>query len=142
MVYRPADPHMPSCCAGTRLPGTRRSAPGLYYRTPSGAWSHCPSSDRTDAGMILYAFSTKERRLEVVIGGFSGVASECLASTLYSLEPSHFETRLRTTELEMGAIIVRFAFNGGRARRLERGSPALPEFRSTIEHVDPSVLGS
>lgn len=151
MVYRPNDPHVTSCWAGTELPPSpgrrgrgrgRRTAPGLYYLSPEGRWMHAPSTDDLDAALIFFVNRPAERRLEIVAGGFTGLATEVLARHVPKLGPDDLKVGYHSDAVEVAGIVARFEYKDRAARSGGGGFPGLPEFTVTLDHVAPEVLSS
>jgi len=109
--YRDDDPQPPSCHGGLQLARSRQSdQPGIYYEA-AGGWKCCPSNREEDAALVFYVYHVPRGRLEMVMGGFSGRATHCLGSSLRSIAGRLWPPSYDTSELQVGAFIVRFEFS-------------------------------
>ena len=86
MIYRSSDPPPPSCCGGRRLSGGTKKRPGKpgFYFEAEDSWRFVPCDDQSDGALVLYHFQPSRGRLEMVLGGFSGRSTRCLAAFLHS----------------------------------------------------------
>lgn len=108
--YRDDDLQPPSCHGGRRLARSKEAPqPGIYFETANG-WTCCPSNDAHDAALVFYAYDVPLARLEMVTGGFSGRATHCLASNLRAITGKLWPPTYDTSELQVGAFVVRFEF--------------------------------
>ncbi len=109
-VYRPTDVHSRSCWAGERLHqhDTGR-VPGIYYETKTGTWAHIPwSEDEQDGGLVVYRYDRIERKLDMVIGGFTGRATRCLAELLKKRARDYFwPPTIQEDDLDVGVFLVK-----------------------------------
>jgi hypothetical protein len=82
--YRDNDPQFPSCFGGLRLGKNQPSnKPGIYYEKPDGGWGCCEWSEgKHDAAFVIYFHRESQGRMEMVLGGFSGLATRLLARLL------------------------------------------------------------
>ncbi len=80
-AYRTKDAHPDSACGGRRLAkGDDVAPPGIYYESNDGSWQCAPwTEDEDDAALLMYRFQRKSAQLEMVMGGFSGRGTRCLA---------------------------------------------------------------
>ena len=114
--YRDDDLQPPSCHGGRQLARSKESVqPGIYYEAANG-WTCCPSNKNQDAALVFYAYHVPLARLEMVMGGFSGRATHCLASNLRSITGRLWPPTYDTNELQVGAFVVRFEFGDSAAR--------------------------
>ena len=109
MRYRPKDPHPASCAGGLRLslsePG---DTPGIWYETASGKWECLPSEpNRRDAAVVFYINRPAQGRHEMMLGGFSGLATRLLSNTLAE-EGSRFWPPAVLGGVEIGAFLVEY----------------------------------
>ena len=115
--YRDDDFQPPSCHGGVELAESEKtSEPGIYFETPGGSWSRCLSNEQEDAALVFYVYRVPEARLEIVMGGFSGRATLCLALELRGLMGRLWPPSYDTAGLKVGAFIVRFEFANGKPR--------------------------
>ncbi len=117
--YRKDDVKPDSCHAGQRLAQKRPSTkPGIYYETASGDWEFCPCNDTRDAALVFYFYSPASARLEMVLGGFSGRATRCLATSLGALSGEFWPPRYDTPKIKIGAFVVEFEWKtpGGKKK--------------------------
>ncbi len=111
--YRDDDVQPPSCHGGLRLArGEAVSAPGIYVQTAHG-WEAHPCDDRRDAALVFYTYHVPVARLEMVIGGFSGRATHCLASGLRAVTRKLWPPPYDNGALQVGAFAIRFEFEPG-----------------------------
>jgi hypothetical protein len=108
--YRNDDVKPPSCHGGLRLAQSKESVePGIYYETPRG-WKCCPSSVKEDVALVFYVYHSPKGRLEMVMGGFSGRATHCLAAGLPKIMGKLWPPSYNEGDRKVGAFIVRFKF--------------------------------
>jgi hypothetical protein len=109
--YRDDDAQPPSCHAGLQLARSKPTPqPGIYYDTTAG-WECCPSNEREDPALVFYVYHVPQGRLEMVLGGFSGRATHCLALRLPRIVGRLWPPSYDTGELQVGAFVVRFRFD-------------------------------
>src|SRR5262245_47937262 len=79
--YRDTDPQPASCFGGLKLGrGQSSSHPGIYYEKADGDWDVCEwEAKRQDAAFVFYIHRESQGRLEMALGGFSGLATRLLA---------------------------------------------------------------
>jgi hypothetical protein len=108
--YRDDDAQPPSCHGGLRLARSKETPqPGIHYETAAG-WTCAPCSRHEDAALVFYAYHVPAGRVEMVLGGFSGRATHCLAAGLPGLVSRLWPPTYDTSELQVGAFVVRFQF--------------------------------
>jgi hypothetical protein len=114
IFYRPCDPKIPSCHGGERLSKRQRTKkPGIYYECSNGSWRSClcgkdKSGKVKDAALVAYSFRPNLGIVEMVMGGFSGRATECLASSLDQLEDRIWPPKYKRKDLQVGIFVVEF----------------------------------
>jgi hypothetical protein len=109
--YRENDPHPPSCHAGLRQARSRRgSRPGVHFETENGTWEYCPVSAQQDAALVLYVYRADLGTLEMVLAGFSGRATGCMALELRELTDQLWPPNYVHNELNVGVFVLRFEF--------------------------------
>ena len=134
--YRDDDAQPPSCHGGLQLARSKQSAqPGIYYEA-AGGWKCCPSSREEDAALVFYVYHVPLGRLEMVMGGFSGRATHCLASSLRAIAGRLWPPSYDTSELQVGAFIVRFEFSDADAQ-FEDNRDTESMYRATKTQVIP-----
>ena len=134
--YRDDDAQPPSCHGGLRLARSKESAqPGIHFET-AGGWTCCPSNPQEDAALVFYVYHVPRARLEMVIGGFSGRATHCLASGLRGITGQLWPPSYDTGELQVGAFIVRFEFAGSGSEPADGFDPEWM-FRPSATEVIP-----
>ena len=119
VLYRDTDPHPPSVCGGTRLsrkdPG---SGPGIYYEEPDGKWHRIAWDEHSDAALVFYRLDKVSGQLIMVMGGFSGRGTRCLAELLRGDDADVFWPPVSTNDyVEVGAFIVHFTLRPRNKRR-------------------------
>ncbi len=92
--------------------------PGLYFETVVGEkWAHIPSDDQTDSALVVYRFDHQRKCLEMVLGGFSGRATQCLAEYLRTQDADKFWPSIISNQhLDLGVFVVKFIFRSRRKR--------------------------
>jgi len=109
--YRDDDPHPLSCHAGRQTTGSCPDrGPGIYYETDSGDWEFCPTDDLHDAAIVFYIHRPTERSTEMVLAGFSGLATGCVARDLSRLSKELWPPQLSQEALMAGAFVVSYEF--------------------------------
>lgn len=108
------DPQIPSCYAGVRLAqsrvkcGNNAVTAGIYYETPGKLWECVPCSDTEDAAIVLFDHDRLLGNVEVVMGGFSSMATLLLGTSLEQIADQFFPPPFQTDNRAVGAFIVRF----------------------------------
>jgi hypothetical protein len=84
LIYRSFDREMASCCAGMKLPGSKKeNKPGIYYRDPKGEWVGCPwVEDAHDAGITIVTYDSGTGNIELATLGLSGLGTATLGAKL------------------------------------------------------------
>jgi hypothetical protein len=118
MIYRPHDPHPPSCFGGRTLSRSDpRDEPGIYYEDPDGKWQCCPWTDATDdAAMVFYRHQKSRARVDMVLGGYSGRATRSLARCLRAEADHLWPPSYESDDLAVGAFIFRLTYDKPDAR--------------------------
>ena len=140
--YRDDDAQPPSCHGGLKLgPSKRSMRPGVYYETPGG-WKLCPSNQREDVALVFYVYHVPLGRLEMVMGGFSGRATHCLASALEGIVGKLWPPSYQSDEQQVGAFLIRFEFADSDARADGQPDDEWMYYPSTTEVIplDEKVL--
>jgi hypothetical protein len=108
--YRENDPQFPSCFGGMRLSKNQAaSKPGIYYEKPDGGWACCEwAQDKHDAAFVIYFHRESQGRLEMVLGGFSGLATRLLARLLARSGDDFWPPVFSDEGLQIGAYVVKF----------------------------------
>lgn len=129
--FRDDDPHPPSCYGGMRLSRKKTSRPlepGIHYETASGEWVACPWNATQDAAIVFYTFRPALGVLEMVMGGFSGRATRCLADLMVEQSNQLWPPGFVSDDLRVGAVVVQFDFEG---------VPKPPNERNPLEQTRP-----
>ena len=135
--YRRQDPDPPSCCGGRQIkPAQPMKRAGIYYETAQGEWPCCPCNSREDAALVFYRFHRTAARLHMVLAGFSGRATRCLASVLEGQSTEFWPPGYATSELQVGAFIVQLKFKPSKDRST---GPARHDSADVIP-ISPEVL--
>ncbi len=140
MIYRKTDDKPLSCWGGRHLSaGDRKAKPGMYFETETGQWEYLPYESNRDAGLVYFRFDKIRRSLEMVIGGFTGRASRCVAAMLQTKDAEQFwPPVIRTDAYELGMYVVAFTF---RPARDEEDEPVHNRIkRATVIRLPDSVL--
>jgi hypothetical protein len=133
--YRQDDVQPPSCHGGVNLGGARkRTQPGIYYET-AGGWRLCPSNEREDVALVFYVYHVPLGRLEMVLGGFSGRATHCLASSLRAITGKLWPPSYRGDEQQVGAFLIRFEFADSDAPTDDQPDDGWMYYPSTVEVI-------
>jgi hypothetical protein len=140
--YREDDAQPPSCHGGLKLSHSKKSTrPGIYYET-AGAWRLCPSNEREDVALVFYVYHVPLGRLEMVMGGFSGRATHCLASSLGGIAGKLWPPSYSGGGQQVGAFLVRFEFADSDAPPHDQRDDGWMYYPSAIEVIplDEKVL--
>jgi hypothetical protein len=133
--YRADDAQPPSCHGGLNLAKSRKkSQPGIYYET-AGGWKLCPCNQREDVALVFYVYHVPRGRLEMVMGGFSGRATHCLASSLRGIAGKLWPPSYRGDEQQVGAFLVRFEFADSDTRPDDQGEDKWMYYPSATEVI-------
>jgi DNA-binding Xre family transcriptional regulator len=145
--YKEESRHPESCAGGQRLSSDDAGdGPGIYWESdPVGYWDHIPCSADTDGALVFYCFHKPQGRLEMILGGYSLRATQCLA-TLLRNEGAECFTRAAygpseavvysDGEVEMAAFVVRFWFAGNGVA----ATPAAPRNRRPAPYRKHQVI--
>src|SRR5688572_3885975 len=108
--YRDNDPQFPSCFGGTKLAKNQPSTkPGIYYEKPDGNWGCCEWAERKhDAAFVIYFHRESQGRMEMVLGGFSGLATRLLARLLARRGDEFWPPVFDDDGVQIGAFVVKF----------------------------------
>jgi hypothetical protein len=108
--YRDNDPQFPSCFGGTRLAKNQASnKPGVYYEKADGSWGCCEwAENKHDAAFVIYFHRESQGRMEMVLGGFSGLATRLLARLLARRGDEFWPPVFNDEGLQIGAFVVKF----------------------------------
>jgi Cro/C1-type helix-turn-helix DNA-binding protein len=139
--YRDNDPQFPSCFGGVRLAKNQAAnKPGIYYEKPDGGWSCCEwAADKHDAAFVIYFHRESQGRLEMVLGGFSGLATRLLAKLLARRGDEFWPPVYSDEGLQIGAYVVKFTLHGHPVD--ERGARrAEPTAEDQIIKIDREVI--
>jgi len=112
-LCRENDPHPPSVCTGRQLSETiKGDGPGIYYEVPGGSWKRVAWEEETsDAALVYYRHDLNKAHLDMVLGGFSGRSTRCLANYLRESEPEQFWPPVyEDKHLVIGVYVVKFTF--------------------------------
>ena len=113
MIYRDSDPHPPSCWGSARrLQEDKRPKPGIWFEREPNRWelaSWTESSD--DVAIVYYRYEKGPQNLAMMLGGFSGRSTRCLADMLRTGAADEFwPPAVDTNKLSLGVFIVKFGF--------------------------------
>jgi hypothetical protein len=136
--YRDHDPQFPSCFGGTRLgKGQASNKPGIYYEKPDGGWGCCEWAEgKHDAAFVFYVHRESQGRMEMVLGGFSGLATRLLARLLARRGDEFWPPVYSDEGLQIGAFVVRFTLPSRPVEELgvARGEPHAEDQIIRIDH--------
>jgi hypothetical protein len=139
--YRDNDPQFPSCFGGTKLSKSQTSnKPGVYYEKPDGNWGCCEwAENKHDAAFVIYFHRESQGRMEMVLGGFSGLATRLLARMLARRGDEFWPPIFNDEGLEIGAFVVKFNLPAQPAdeQGLGRGEP---HAEGQIIRLDEAVI--
>ena len=109
--YRENDPHPPSAFGGEKI-SLRAAAgqAGIAYEADAKHWEFCPVSETQDAAMIFYVYRPPEEAVEMVLAGFTGRATGCIAFVLTDLADQLWPPLYKRSDLMVGAFIIRYEF--------------------------------
>ncbi|MFV0443947.1 MAG: helix-turn-helix domain-containing protein [Planctomycetaceae bacterium] len=139
------DPQVPSCYAGTQLCtekvkcGHNSADAGIYFETDSGKWDWIPCSETTDAAIIYWDHDKQLGNVEVVMGGFSSLATLLLGMNVEHIVDHLFPASYETEDRAVGAFVVQFDLTG---MKPDVQNQTLPQTRSapTVIRLAPAVL--
>jgi len=139
--YRDNDPQFPSCFGGTRLAKNQASnKPGVYYEKPDGGWSCCEWAEgKYDAAFVFYVHRESQGRMEMVLGGFSGLATRLLARLLARRGDEFWPPVYSDEGLQIGAFVVKFTLPSRPVE--EHGFHGEPHAEDQIIRLDHAVIG-
>lgn len=111
-IYRDRDPHPPSCCGGLRLSDDEAAdGPGIYYEDADGEWIRAAWDENSDAALVFYRFNIARGQHDVVLGGYSGRGTRCLAEYLRQKGADEFWPPIISRDgFGIGVYIVQFKF--------------------------------
>jgi hypothetical protein len=142
-MYRESNPKPASCHAGVQIAKEKKTAkPGIYYETENEVWMHCPSDEKRDAALVVYAFRPNEGRLDMIMGGFSGRATESLAVQLGTLGHKFWPPSYTRGNLRVGLFIVKFDYDvaARKGKKKKNGSPTVTLPKVKVISINNKVL--
>ena len=139
--YRDTDPQFPSCFGGVKLAKNQTAnKPGIYYEKPDGGWGCCEwAANKYDAAFVIYFHRESQGRLEMVLGGFSGLATRLLARLLARRGDEFWPPMYADEGLQIGAYVVKFTLRGQPGEQRELGG-AEPQADAQIIKLDREVI--
>jgi hypothetical protein len=139
--YRENDPQFPSCFGGMRLSKSQAAnKPGIYYEKPDGGWACCEwAQDKHDAAFVIYFHRESQGRLEMVLGGFSGLATRLLARLLARSGDDFWPPVFSDEGLQIGAYVVKFNLHAQAAEERALGRVE-PTAESQIIKLDRETI--
>ncbi len=125
MLVRPNDPKPPSSSCGTHLSRkTKGKGPGIYFAVGGDEWDFAPCDDNNDAAIVFFHLDKGSENLEMVLGGFSGYSTRCLAHLLRNEgEDLFWPPNYSSSNVLIGLSIVKFHFRPSRRTRDQRSRP-------------------
>jgi hypothetical protein len=98
--------------------------------------------DNHDAAMVIYRYLPDSKRVDLIIGGFSGRATWCLGGRLGTLAKKFWPPPYVGKEMQLGAFVVRFDFLASRKEgRAGAGKdPAAALSKTSVIPLHASVL--
>jgi hypothetical protein len=113
-VYRGSDRLVPSCFGGLNLPSQRKQVPpGVYVRGPKGEWEGFEyRAGQDDAGIVVTAYESGTRSLELVVLGFSGRSTEATGEALLVQPTCFWPPYAARGGKRVGVYVVRLAWAG------------------------------
>lgn len=139
--YRDDDPHPPSCHAGRQTGGSCPDrGPGIYYETDDGQWEFSPADDLHDVAIVFYLHRPTERSAEMVLAGFSGMATGCIARDLPRLSQRLWPPQLSHGDLMVGAFVVSYEFRKQPAAHVDFRHLMPKTKQPKVIQISPSVL--
>ena len=142
-MYRGDDPHPPSCWGGLRLSREdRRREPGIYFEREPGEWECAPWSSKEDAALVFYRYHKTRQNLEMVLGGYSGRSTRCLAEMLREGKADKllWPPAIDTSRLRVGAFIVKFWFRPRRKTESIRVQPHQLRTRTEVIQLTADAI--
>lgn len=117
LLYKRERPQPASCWGATRLSQSdARSEPGIYFEDEQGQWVNAPWTDLQDAALVFYRYNKVSRNLSMILGGFSGRGTRCLAEMIRQRDVGEFwPPVVETDRLAVGAFVVKFQFRKAQA---------------------------
>jgi DNA-binding Xre family transcriptional regulator len=140
-----SDPLIPSCYAGRQLSsekvkcGKNAAEAGIYFETDRGEWDWVPCSQKTDCAIVYYDHNRRLDNVEVVMGGFSSLATLLLGSTFSDIVDRLYPPAFQSDDRAVGVFVIQFDLT-----RLDFEDPqfALQDWseKPKVIGIDPSVL--
>lgn len=116
--YRQDDPHPPSAFGGRDLSlPTANGLAGVAYEVDQEHWEFCPATETEDVGMVFYVCRPPQDTVELVLAGFSGRATGCIALGLPELANQLWPPAYEDGQVMIGAFILRYNFPAPAARQ-------------------------
>ena len=139
--YREIDPHPPSAFGGRDLPWSAVNGhAGVAYEVDSDHWEFCPVTEKEDAAVVFYVYHPAEETAQLVMAGFSGRATLCLARDLPALANDLWPPSYCRPHLMVGAFVIRYEFASPPANSSETSLTRLPPARSKLIPIAAEVL--
>ena len=111
--YRSFDPHPPSIAGGLDLCATTPAdQPGLYFEQADGSWTCCAwEPNQRDVALVFYIHRESQGWLEMVLGGYSGLATRLLAKTLATRAQDFWPPVYESHGIQVGAFVVQYTLS-------------------------------
>jgi hypothetical protein len=139
--YRERDPHPSSAFGGRDFSlAAADGQAGVAFEVDDKHWDFCPISETQDAAMVFYVYRPPDETMEVVLAGFSGRATGCIALGLPELANRLWPPRYKQPHVMVGAFIIRYEFPPPSSRHAE-SHPILTEPSKTeVVSLSENVL--
>jgi len=139
--YREDDPHPPSAFGGRNFPlASANGLAGVAYEVDADRWDFCPTTETEDAGVVFYVCRLPENTVELVLAGFSGRATGCIALDLPALADQLWPPQYQEPDLMVGAFIIRFEFPPPPAQPAEPHPILVPPCGAEVVPLSGEVL--
>ncbi|MEA1950465.1 MAG: hypothetical protein U9N87_03720, partial [Planctomycetota bacterium] len=107
--------------------------PAIHIETAGGKWEYLPTTKSEDAALVLYANHPTKGVTEMILAGFSGRSTGCIALEFPRLANELWAGRYEQDDLKLGVFLLRFKF--------DRNAPQCPSgSRTIIEHSNCEVI--
>ena len=89
--------------------------PGIWFEREPDRWEYAAWGEREDVAIVYYHYEKGPQNLAMLLGGFSGRSTRCLAEMLRTGAADNFwPPVIDTNALSLGVFIVKFGFRSRR----------------------------
>ena len=139
--YRLNDPDLPSSCGGRKFTQKGLNGQGgIAYEVDENRWEFCPNTESQDAAIVVYVYRPPIDSVEVVLAGFSGRATGCIALGLSNLANELWPPQYESSDLQLGAFVIRYEFSQSATQAGELHPILVEPIKTDVIPISKQVL--